>query len=151
MVAVNVCCTFVVFGDAVTVTVPLPDPDVGATDSAALVVAADHADGPHPDGDADTFTICEPPPVAKFAADGEIANVHGLFVVVGWVVDGAFVGADPLHAAIAMSISETAHVIIRFIGRDYIGVVVVLFPVLEALPIIRSLMDVRPVTNHETL
>lgn len=107
IVAVNVCCIVVVFGDAVTVTLPLPDPDVGATDSAALVVAADHADGPHPEGDADTFTTCEPPLVAKFAVDGEIANVQG-FVGVGWVVEGAFVGDDPLHAAIAMRISETA-------------------------------------------
>jgi hypothetical protein len=122
IVAVNVCCTVVVFGDAVTVTLPLPDPDVGATDSVALAVAADHADGAHPDGDADTFTTCEPPLVAKSAVDGEIANVHGVFVGTGWIVEGAFVGDDPLHAAIAMRISETANVIVRFVGRQYSGV-----------------------------
>jgi hypothetical protein len=119
MVAVNVCCTVDVFGDAVTVTLPLPDPDVGARDNAALAVAADHEDGAHPAGDADTFTTCEPPLVAKFAADGEMANVHGLIVVVGWVVEGAFVGDDPLHAAIVMRIRETANVVVRLIGRDY--------------------------------
>jgi hypothetical protein len=83
MVAVNVSCAVVVFGDAVTVTLPLPDPDVGASDSAALAAEADHADGAHPDGDAVMFTICVPPLVAKLAVDGEIANVHALFVGVG--------------------------------------------------------------------
>lgn len=33
-------------------------------------------------------------------------------------------GDDPLHAAIAMIISETANVVIRFMGGDYNGVVV---------------------------
>jgi hypothetical protein len=83
MVAVNVCCAVVVFGDAVTMTLPLPDPDVGATDSAALAVEADHADGAHPDGEADMLTTWVPPLVEKFAVDGEIANVHALFVAVG--------------------------------------------------------------------
>ena len=128
MVAVNVCCGVVVFGDAVTVTLPLPDPDVGATDSAALAVEAVHADGVHPDGEADTLTTCEPPLDAKLAVDGEIANVQVLFVGVGWVVEGVFVGDGPLHAAIATRISETGNAIIRFIGRNYSGVVVICLP-----------------------
>jgi hypothetical protein len=122
MVAVNVCCAAVVFGDAVTVTLPFPDPDAGATDSAALAVEVDHADGAHPDGEADMFTTCAPPPIAKFADDGEIANVHGLFVAVGWVVEGVFVGDEPLQAAIARRVNETASAMIRFIRRDYSGV-----------------------------
>jgi hypothetical protein len=54
-----------------------------------------------------------------------MANVHGLIVVVGWVVEGAFVGDDPLHAAIMMRIRETANVVVRLIGRDYSESIVV--------------------------
>lgn len=122
MVAIRVCWAVVVFGDALTVTLPSPDPAVGTTDSAALAVEADHADGAHPDGVAVTFTTCEPPAVAKFAVDGEIANVHALFVGVGWVVEGE--GDGPLHAVIATSISETARVLVRFITCGLYRVVV---------------------------
>jgi hypothetical protein len=106
-----------VFGDEVTVTVPLPDPDVGATDSAAFAVEADHADGAHPDGAAVTFTTCEPPPVAKFAVDGEMAKVHGLLVGVGWVVGGVPVDCGPPHANMAARIRKTASTFVRFTPR----------------------------------
>ena len=96
MVAVNFCWLVVAFGDAVTVTVPLPVPDVGATEIAALEAEVVHTDGAHPDGDAETFTTCEPPPVAKDAVAGEIANVQALVVGVGWV--GAGVDDGLLHA-----------------------------------------------------
>ena len=122
MVAVSVCWSVVVFGDAVTVTLPLPDPDVGVTDSAVLGVEADHADGAHPDGAAVTFTTCEPPPVATFVVDGEIVNVHAVVVAVGWVVELVPDGGSLLHAAVTTSISETANAWVRFIARaNYTG------------------------------
>jgi hypothetical protein len=117
MVAIKVCWPVVVFGDAVTVTLPLPDPDVGATNSAAFAVEADHADGAHPEGAAVTLTTCEPPPVAKFAVDGEIAKVHGLFVGVGWVVGGVPVDCGPPHANMAARIRKTANTFVHFIPR----------------------------------
>jgi hypothetical protein len=138
-----------VFAEAVTVTLPLPDPDVGVTDSAALAVEADHADGAHPDGVAVTFTICGPPPVAKFVVDGEIVNVHALIVAVGWVVEGVE-DDGPLHAVIARNISETATVIVRFIGRDYSGIVIGLFPAQQALPMTRDSERVRAMARDSS-
>lgn len=116
MVAIRVCWAVVGFGDAVTVTLPLPDPAAGATDSATLAVEADHAEGAHPDGAAVTFTTCDPPPVAKFAVDGEIANVQAVFVGVGWVVAAASFAEGPPHPGSARSTREAAKEHVSFIG-----------------------------------
>src|SRR5215831_9653834 len=108
MVAVHDCGALAAFGRTVTVTFPLPEPDAGAMESAALADDAVHEDGEHPAGDAVTPTTCEPPPDAKLAEDGEIPNVHGLFVGVGCVGAGVLVGDDPLHPSITTRIREAA-------------------------------------------
>ena len=104
MVAVSACGVVAAFADAVTVTLPFPDPEVGETDNAAFVVDAVHEDGAHPAGVADTPTVCEPPPDAKLAADGEIANAHALLGGDGWFI----VDAGPLHATSATAIRAAA-------------------------------------------
>jgi hypothetical protein len=76
MVAVKDCGAVAVFGPALTVTLPLPEPKAGATDSPALVPDAVHDDGAHPAGDDVTLTVWDPPPEPKFAVEGAIANVH---------------------------------------------------------------------------
>ncbi len=105
MLAVSVCGAVARFADAVTVTLPFPDPEVGETDNSAFVVDAVHEDGAHPAGVADTLTVCEPPPDAKLAADGEIANAHALLGGEGWFI----VDAGPLHATSAPAIREAAN------------------------------------------
>src|SRR5262245_34473128 len=59
---------------AFTVTVPLPEPDVGDTLSPALVLLAVHADGEQPSGAAVTATACDPPPNPNDNAVGDVVN-----------------------------------------------------------------------------
>jgi len=93
------------FADAVTVTLPFPDPEVGETDNAAFVVDAVHEDGAHPAGVADTFTVCEPPLDVKLVAEGEIANAHALLTGEGWFI----VDEEPLHPISVTAIREAAN------------------------------------------
>jgi len=104
MVAVSASGVVAAFADAVTVTLPFPDPEVGETDNAAFVVDAVHEDGAHPAGVADTFTVCEPPLDVKLVAEGEIANAHARLTSEGWFI----VDAGPLHATSATAIRAAA-------------------------------------------
>jgi len=105
MVAVSACGVVAAFADAVTVTLPFPDPEVGETDNAAFVVDAVHEDGAHPAGVADTLTVCEPPLDVKLVAEGEIANAHALLTGEGWFI----VDEEPLHAISVTAIREAAN------------------------------------------
>lgn len=114
IVAVSVCGVVAEFADAVTVTLPFPDPEVGETDNAAFAVDAVQEDGAQPAGVADTFTVCVPPPDAKLPADGEIANAHAL-AGEGWLI----VDAGLLHAASATAVREAAKERASFIAPSY--------------------------------
>jgi hypothetical protein len=98
IVAVRDCGAVLLFGSAVSVTDPLPDPDAGEGTRPAVPVAVQAA-GAHPAGVVVTFTTCEPPVDAKLAVAGEIANEQaegvGVGVGVGCVTDGVL--AVPLH------------------------------------------------------
>lgn len=52
------------------------------------------------------------------AVDGDMENVHALFVGVGWVVVGAPVDPGPPHANNATTISDTANTLAGFMGGD---------------------------------
>jgi hypothetical protein len=68
------CALVVVFGETVTLTVPLPSPAAGEIETVASLVVAVHAAGEHPAGAAVTLAICEPPPAATLIISGETLN-----------------------------------------------------------------------------